>query len=140
MSIFIFRTKAFAGTLAACATLTACGPSAPTEVEKVQALPAIPMSEALAHFERVCVRNGADASGGDVIFSRKAGQSGSTCSMRSRAPAGVDEFSELRRRYGNARNSGLLTLFPGYPHGTLIFLQGIKNGAGEGTFQIAIQK
>ena len=56
-----------------------------------------------------------------------------------RLPGGhIGRVNELRRRYGNAKSAGLLAQFNGYPGGPLLFIEGVRNGAGEGTFQVAV--
>lgn len=130
--------------LAALIVLSACAPSEPTEADKVRALPAISMDRSLAFFRQVCVNNNADTSGGTVLFERETASDGTRlCMMRARSEPGVNSFQELRRRYGNARSTGLngvLTQFAGYPNGPLIYLGEPLSGPGEGTYQIAIRK
>ena len=126
------------------ATLSACGPTTPSEADKVRALPAMSMDRALSFFRQVCVNGGADTSGGSVLFERPTTSDGTElCTMRARTEPGVDAFQELRRRYGSARASvlhGVLTQFAGFPGGPLIFLGGALHGAGEGTYQVAVSK
>ena len=125
--------------IVALTVLSACGAPAPNKADQIRALPAMPMERSLAFFRAFCVNGGPDTSGGTVILERSTQRNGAPfCSMRSRAPKGVDEFAELRRRYGNAKSAGLLTQFSGYPGGPLLFIEGVRNGAGEGTYQVAI--
>jgi hypothetical protein len=97
------------------------------------------MDRSLALSRAYCVEGKADTSNGAVMLGRSTAHDGTPlCTMRARSPAGVDEFAELRRRYGDARRSGLVIGFPGYPGGPLLFKEGVRNGAGEGTYQVAI--
>lgn len=143
-------TKALAA--AALLALAACVESAPSEADVARALPPVTMDSAMAAFQRVCVASKPDfatararqaslASPGAYVFETDTLSNGApVCTMRARLPAGQDAFRELQRRYGPARGpaGSLLTVFNGYPGGQLVFMHGIRGGAGEGTFQVGL--
>lgn len=131
--------------------LSACEPSTPSRADTVRGLPAVSMDTALSAFTRVCAASKPSFSRAKelqatltnpdaFIFDASKLRDGTpVCSMRARLPADQNAFQELQRRYGKAQSTGgLLTVFNGYSGGQLIFMSGIKNGAGEGTFQIGL--
>ncbi|MEM7719934.1 MAG: hypothetical protein AAF222_12095 [Pseudomonadota bacterium] len=140
--------------IAAVIMLAGCASSSgPSESEKVRNLPAVSFASAMTAFQRVCAasrpnftdaeaRTAQLASPSAYIFTVDRLSNGSpVCTMRARLPEGTDAFFELQERYGRARfplNAPLLQVFDGYPNGQLVFMGGIKGGAGEGTFQVGL--
>ncbi|WP_170415031.1 hypothetical protein [Ruegeria atlantica] len=113
----------------------------PSRADQVRALPAVTMDTALNAFKQVCENGGGDPTGGAVSFERQTLSNGKMlCSMRARPAPGTDAYTVLQQRYGNATRipGSILQQFTGYPNGPLIYIPGIGNGAGEGTFQIGV--
>ncbi|MEL6205916.1 MAG: hypothetical protein AAFR47_11475 [Pseudomonadota bacterium] len=141
-----------AAALLAILALAACD-APPSEADRVRSLPAVPLEQSLSAFRQVCVGTAPSFAGAEAraaarpdaaayIFTVADVGGRPACSMRARAPAGTDVFQSLNARYGPARasNTGIITQFITYPGRPLLFLGGVRGGAGEGTFQVGITR